>query len=226
MRLALAFAALLLAASTAACGADETAGSVHPSAPASGSGASDAVSATPTTPAAPTYRLLSKRQLESTLLAVRDLPPGYSQDPPSTDSGNKNFCDYKAPAQERLRVRRDFTKGGGMSAELASISLRQFASVPDAKAAWRALTKALRTCHSEVYEGTRLAYSEMSAPRLGDDSVGVKIDADGTALLQNFVLAGPTVISAGGGGLTNADADAISKMLKTQVHRYVSAARK
>lgn len=128
------------------------------------------------------------------------------------------------PTEEKLRVRRDFTKGGGMSAELVSITLRQFKSVEDASAAWNAMTETLKTCKSEVYEGTELTYSPMSAPKLGDASIGLKVDAGGMTLLQNFVLVGPVMISGGGGGLMNADADTIANLLKVQVERYVDAA--
>lgn len=174
-------------------------------------------------PPAPAYQVLTPASLEKALVQIDQLPPGYSQDPPSDDGGNKYFCDYKPPAEEMFRVRRDFTKGGGMSAELLSITIRQFKSEEEARAAWTAMTKTLKTCKTEVYEGTRLTYSLMSAPKLGDASTGLKMDADGTTLLQNFVLVGPAMISVGG-GLINADADTMAKLLKTQVERYGDAA--
>lgn len=225
MRLKLAIASLALIGSVTACGSNE--------APDVSSTATDAASpsataaAKPTesaTPDAPSYRILAKPTLAKALLSLEDLPPGYSQDPPSEETGNKYFCDYRPPAEERVRVERDFTKGGGMSAEFLRFSLRQFASVDDAKAAWNAMTQTLKTCKSEVYSGTKLTYSPMGAPQLGDASAGVKIDADGAIILQNFVLVGPMMISTGGGGPMNADADAIARLLQEQVNRYVVVA--
>ena len=66
----------------------------------------------------------------------------------------------------------------------------------------------------------------MSAADVGDGSVGVKITADNTTLLQNFALVGTTLVSTGGGGLMNADADQVSSLLKAQVEAYKTAALK
>jgi hypothetical protein len=227
MRVALPIASLVLAGTLAACGGEspsDSAPSAGATVPAPATPASAAPSSTPPPPV-PTYKVLTEAALKKALLGLDELPPGYSQDPPDEDDENKNFCDYKAPAVEKVRVGRDFTKGGGMSAEFISIKLRQFKSTEAAKAAWKAMTRALRSCKGEVYDGTKLTYSRMSAPKLGDAAMGVKIDADGVTLVQNFVLVGPVMISAGGGGLTNTDADAVSSALKAQVKSYIQAAR-
>lgn len=226
MRIALPIASLLIAGTLAGCGGEQSATS--PQATGSNTPGAGATSATtPTaspTPEAPSYEILTQAALEEALLEVDQLPPGYSQDPPNADGGNKTFCDYKPPTEEKFRVSRDFTKGGGMSAELLSITLRQFKSVEQASAAWNAMNETLKTCKSEVSEGTKFTYSPMSAPKLGDASTGLKMDVDGMTVLQNFVLVGPVMISGGGGGLMNADADTIAKLLETQVERYVGAA--
>lgn len=226
MRIAVPIASLLIAGTLVGCGGEQSATSPQ----ATGSNTPGPVTTpatTPTaspTPEAPAYEILTQAALEEALLEVDQLPPGYSQDPPNEDDGNKTFCDYKPPTEEKFRVRRDFAKGGGLSAELISITLRQFKSVEEASAAWNAMTETLKTCKSEVYEGTKLLYSPMSAPKLGDASTGLKIDADGVTLVQNYVLVGPVIISGGGGGLMNADADTIANLLETQVERYVGAA--
>ena len=64
----------------------------------------------------------------------------------------------------------------------------------------------------------------MSTPKLGEGAIGVKIDADGTTLVQNFVLIGPTLVATGGGGLSNTDADSLTRLLTAQVNRYTAAA--
>ena len=104
-----------------------------------------------------------------------------------------------------------------MSAELISITLRQFKSVEEASAAWNAMTETLNTYKGELHEGTKFTYSPMSAPKLGDASTGLQVDAHGVTLLQNFVLVGPDMISGGGGGLMNAADDTIAKLLETQL---------
>ena len=181
-------------------------------------------STTVTTPPTPTYRLLSEEELAGALLGIEDVPAGYSQDPPSDEGANKTFCDYTPPFEEQIRVRRDFTKGGGLSAELLSVGLRQYASTEEAKASFDALTDALASCPSESYEGMEMTYAAMSAPKVGDASVGVKITADGTDLLQTFALVGPTLVNTGGGGLMNASADDVNMLLEAQVNAYEAAA--
>jgi hypothetical protein len=217
---ALATSALLLAA----CGAANQ--STSSNAGNGTSTTSPSPSATPAAarPAVPTYRTLDKSELTKALLGLEDLPPGYSQDPPNAASDNKTFCDYKPPFTEEIHVSRDFTKGGGLSAEVLSVSLRQYANAQQAKAAFTALTDALAGCTGETYQGTKLTYAPMSVAKVGDGSVGVKITADGATLLQNFALVGPTLVTTGGGGLANANADQITSLLQEQVKVYESAA--
>lgn len=213
---------LLLVGSLAACG-----GQSEPSPGESATTEATLPATTASAPASsagPEFRILGRTAVKRALLTVDDLPPGYSQEP-SEPSEGKTFCDYREPAEERVYVRRDFLKGGGLSAELLTISIRQYGSISDANAAWKALTKALKTCKGEEYDGSQLTYTRMSAPDLGDDSLGLKIDVDGVTLLQNFVLVGPAVLSGGGGGAVNADADTIVAALRKQVARYDGAAR-
>jgi hypothetical protein len=190
------------------------------------SGADAPEKSAPAKPAAPSYRVIGKPGLTKALLGVQDMPPGYSQDPPSAASPDKTFCNYKPPFKEKIYVSRDFTKGGGLSAELLRVGLRQYANPQQAKAAFNALTDALETCTGETYDGTKLTYTPMSAAKVGDDSVGVKITADDTTLLQNFALIGPTLVSTGGGGLMNANADEVTNLLKAQSRAYQTATAK
>lgn len=182
---------------------------------ACGSGATDSSKTTnastgTTTSAAPApaQRILSEQELTNALLAVQELPPGYSQDPP-TPNPHKTFCDYKPPFEEKIYVDRSFTKGGGLSSEVLSVGLRQYADADQAKAAFKALTDALATCTGETWNGSKLTYAPMSAPKVGDGAVGVKMNSDGTDLLQFFALDGPVLVNTGGGGLMNANADEV-----------------
>ena len=167
---------------------------------------------------------MAEEELAGAILGLQDLPAGYSQDPPSAKSTDKMFCDYVPPFTPKVTAFRGFTKGGGMSAEILSIGLREFASPEEAKAAFDALTHALESCTGETYQGTRLTYAPMSAPKVGDGSVGVKMSAHGTDLLQFFALVGPTLINTGGGGLMNASADEITSLLEAQVNAYQGVA--
>lgn len=172
----------------------------------------------------PAYRILSADELNGALLGIEDLPPGYSQDPPEDNNTNKTFCDYTPPFLEQVKVRRDFTKGGGLSAELVSLGVRQYATPEEAKASFDAMTTALASCPGETYQGSKMTYTPMSAPKVGDASVGIKVNIDGTDVLQTFALVGPAVINTGGGGLMNANADEVLGLLDAQVNSYVAAA--
>lgn len=215
-------AALAIAVLTLIAGCGDSADA--PAGQAATSSDSDASGAAPTgDPTEQTYAVLAQPDLEAALLTVQDMPVGYSQEPPS-EAGTKTFCDYEPPFTEEVHVSRDFIKGVGLSAELLHVGLRQFASAEQARAAFDALTKALSTCRSETYQGRELEYALMAAPKVGSESVGVRITDGGSAVMQNFVLVGPSMVVTGGGGLLQADADEIARLVEAQVHAYEAAA--
>jgi len=133
----------------------------------SNSGGVDTDAAGPTAAADPSYRLLSEEELTGTLLALQDVPPGYSQDPPPEEGPGKTFCDYPPPFEEKIHVQRDFTKGAGVSAEFLSVGLRQYADGDQARASFDALATALESCTGETYNGVESTYAAMSAPEVG-----------------------------------------------------------
>jgi hypothetical protein len=187
------------------------------------SGTTDA-SITTTASTAPAQRLLSEKELNEALLGVEDLPAGYSQDPPSDEPASKTFCDYKPAFEEKISVARYFTKGGGLSSEILKVSLRQYADADQARASFKSMTDALGSCTGETHNGSKLTYAPMSAPKVGNDSVGVKINADGTDLLSFYAVDGPVLINTGGGGLMNANADEVINLLKAQINKYEASA--
>lgn len=218
--LALTLSTVLL---VAGCGGDAEEPSDSNSATTTQSDTPASTSPTPEEPAAPEYQVLDKADLEGALLTIQDMPPGYSQDPP-TEPSDKTFCDYKEPVQEDVLVRHDFSKGGGMSAELDSVSIRQFKSPEDASKAFDALADVVNTCPGDTIDGTEAKYTPMSAPKVGDGSVGIRIEADQFTILQNFILVGPSIISAGGAGLTNINSDQVTQLVEAQVKKYENAA--
>lgn len=80
-------------------------------------------------------RELEVEELKRLRRRVKQLPPGFSQDPP-LEEGPTTYCgNYTPPAVEQRVVRRNFTKGAGLTAEVLGISLRQLASARDAELA-------------------------------------------------------------------------------------------
>ena len=211
----------------AACGSSKDTDESSGTTPVDESSTSEApTTAPPSTTAAPapTYRLLPNEELTAALLGVEDMPAGYSQEPPEDPGARKTFCDYTPPFIEQIKVGRDFTKGGGLSAEVVSLGLRQYASPAEAEAAFDAMRTALASCPGESYEGSEITYTPMSTPEVGENSLGLKVNMDGTDLLQTFALVGPTMINTGGGGLMNANADEVFSLLEAQINSYKAVA--
>ncbi|MGW5201993.1 hypothetical protein [Streptomyces spiralis] len=214
-----ALGAVALSVTLAACGSTAEPEAAK-SAASSSSTAADPASSSPTPQAA----LLTKAQLTSALLPLSRMPAGWSADGDDTP-GDKTFCDYRQPRKAQVQVSRTFQKGGGLTATVAAVGIRQYASASDAAESFTAMEKALETCHQETYQGSVLKYSPMSVDKLGERSLGLRIDSDGSTMLQQFTLDGPVLINVGTGGL-DAEADTATKLLRDQVDRYEAAARK
>ncbi|MGW5434123.1 hypothetical protein ACWET9_44450 [Streptomyces sp. NPDC004059] len=209
-----------LSVALAACSNTATPTAAKPAAPHSSAASSPASS-----PPTPQAAVLTKAQLTSALLSLSQMPAGWSTtSDPST--GDKTFCNYRQPHKAQVQVSRTYQKGGGLTTAVASVGIRQFASASDAAESFGAMEKALESCHKETYEGSVLKYSPMSVDKLGDRSLGVRIDSDNGTVLQQFTLDGPTLINVGTGGLADAEADTATKLLRDQVDRYEAAARK
>ncbi|MFF9407580.1 hypothetical protein ACF1B0_18955 [Streptomyces anandii] len=214
-----ALGAVALSVTLAACGSTAEPEAAKPAASNRPTAAAPASSA-PT----PQATLLTKVQLTSALLPLSQMPAGWSaagDDIP----GDKTFCDYRQPHKVQVQVTRTFQKGGGLTATVAAVGIRQYASASDAAESFTAMEKALETCHQETYQGSVLKYSPMSVDKLGERSLGLRIDSDGSTMLQQFTLDGPVLINVGTGGL-DAEADTAPKLLRDQVDRYEAAARK
>jgi hypothetical protein len=213
-----ALGALLTAVSLTACG------STGASSTAAQPSGSTQVSSSPTASPAPQAKLLTKTQLTAAMLPLSQMPAGWSVDTSDSTGGDKTFCNYKQPHVAKVQVSRDFQKGGGLTASIASVGLRQYASADDAAASFDAMEQALQTCHQETYQGSVLKYSAMSVDKTGDRSLGVRIESDGATILQQFTLDGPALISVGTGGLTDVNADTAAQLLRDQVARYEATA--
>lgn len=222
---ALAVAALALTA----CGGDDTSATGDQNAETSGATTSAPTTTDPsptpsvTTPPAPMFQRLTVAELEKALLTVQDMPPGYSQDPPSDDSSSAEYCG-SAPAKAPFKASNDFTKGGGFSTEIGSVGLAQYPSEQVAFKNFTRLADGLKTCRGETYQGDEVKYSVMSTPKLDYPTLGIRIDADTYTVLLNIAQVGPTVVAAGTGGVTIADANLAAEMFEKQVSNYEDAA--
>ncbi|MGC4888075.1 hypothetical protein [Micromonospora sp. DT227] len=199
--------------------------SPRPEPAASGASAPSTAPTPEPSPKAPTYKILDKKALTKALLPLSAMPTGYSEDESgSSDGSDKTFCDYRQPYTAKIKVSRSYQKGGGLSAQLIMLSLRQHASPEQAKASFDKMAKTLETCRKDTSDGQKVTYALMNLPGLGERSLGVRIELRGGTALQGFALVGPTLVAAGTAGVLNADADEVADLLGKQVDGYSSVA--
>lgn len=202
-----------------ACGTD--APQAQPSA-SIGAAPSSAPAPAPS-PAAPTYKILDKAGLTKALLPLKAMPTGYSEDESDSSGTDKTFCNYRQPYTAKVRVSKSYQKGGGLSAQLIMVSLRQYASPAQARASFDKMAETLETCRKDTSVGQKVTYALMNLPELGEKSLGVRIELQGGTALQGFALVGPTLVSTGTAGVMSTDADVVADLLGKQVDRYSTA---
>jgi hypothetical protein len=122
------------------------------------------------------------------------------------------------------KARQDFTKGGGLGSELASISVVQYGSPAEASRIFERLRTGLGTCKGETAGDDAVTYSLMSTPKTGHPTLGLRVTAKDFTVLLNIAQVGPSLVNSGSGGITNADADLAASLVKQQVAKYQAAA--
>ena len=153
------------------------------------------------------------------------MPPGYAQEPPYQDDGkDETYCGFKPP-QPDVKVRRDFIRGGGFSAQFLTFSIGQYDSGDGAEGYLDAFAEQLETCTSETLDGEEMKYAVMSVPQVGDRAMGLRTEGERFALTAGMAKAGQAVIIVGGGGPMEIDVDLINEMFEKQVQKYIDRAR-
>lgn len=215
-------AALLVpvVAALAACSfSSSAAASGTPSAVSSQSAAP--ASATSPSSTAPTYRKLTPDQLVKTLLTLDGLPAGYTAEKPDLTDSNETFCHYKQPNKENGYAA--ITFDGGSSSAIGH-TIRQYDSVADASAQQDALAKAVQAGCSMTENGTKLKVAQMSAPKLGDRTIGVALTGGGVTIDEVFVQVGPSVLAIAEAGVGSANVTEMTSLAKKAIAKYESAA--
>lgn len=203
MRLALTLVASALSLTLAACGGggssaaskDNSSSSSASDTTHSGSTrASRVESATP----------ISSAKLRTKLLTIDDLPPGYSANKlKSSDSSDREthyFCNYKAIPAETL-ASQTFTNEQGLASSIFQVGIRRFASAATATEQMNLLKKTMQNCGGESYRGEKLTYSVISAPKLGSDRIGIRIEFKEGTSAEYFIVVGPDMVQVAMGGL-------------------------
>lgn len=150
------------------------------------------------------------------------MPAGYTAEKPDTTDNNETFCNYKEPnhANNYASITYD-----GTSASAIAASIRQYDSVDDASAQQESLGAALRTCRSMTSSGHTLKVAQMSAPQLGDRTVGVALSSQGYTIAELFIQVGPAVLQIGEAGLGGADVTKVTGLAKKAIAKYEDAAK-
>lgn len=225
-------ALMLAVVMLAACGSSGGDSTSSP-APAKASGAESPTSTepspTPSSDSASEPRQLSSGDLAAALLTINDIPPGYSADPPD-ESAVHTFCNYTSPVKETESAAQTFTKDEGLMTEVVKVGIRQYGSADDAARQMDALVSAMNTCTSETYAGIDATYALMSAPKLGKQTIGIRINFTtqgvDVALEELIVLDGAALIQVGQGGIGVAfpSIDEVAQLTETQIQNYEAAA--
>lgn len=147
--------------------------STKPSAPSKAS-----VEGASKVPSAPTYRQLTSDKMVNALLTLDDVPAGYTADKPDRTDSNVTFCHYKQPNKENGYAAITFEKSTG----LIGHTIRQYDTAADASLQQEALAKAVEAGCSMTDDDKKLTVARMSAPKLGDRSVGVTLSGQGAVI--------------------------------------------
>ncbi|HEX8003621.1 MAG TPA: hypothetical protein VF519_13090 [Mycobacteriales bacterium] len=223
-RLLAAAAGLLLA--LAGCSAD------------GGSPRADTVSVSPSATPSPTAGAATEAQLAGALLAVGDLPTGWSVDDDEDDDDEDPIqgCPELAALDDRIGERPN-AEVSFARAELGpffSESAGTFRDAGDAAAAVRRLTHALGSCPSFTYtdddgKKQRARIAALSFPQVGDETFAARmsVEFEGGRISVDFavvrvrqhvlLLAGTSVTTVfGGGQLDPADLERLVRAAVTK----------
>jgi hypothetical protein len=181
---------------------------------------------TPTSSASEAVRY-TEDQLRESLLTLDDMPEaGFTISEVDESRERTYYCDYQPPVDPTEVVTSEFEKTEGLSFFLVRSNVDQFASADDARAQIDKAAEVLETCREGEIDGTKQTYAVMSAPKLGEETLAVKIEMtiDGIDVVmhQFYVLSGTALLqtSAAVGGMAFPDADVSSDLTKTQFEKY------
>jgi len=104
-------------------------------------------------------------------------------------------------------------------------TLRKYDSAADASAQQDALAKAVRTGCSMTEKGTTVKLAEMSAPKLGDRTIGVSVKRNIASNAELFVQVGPEVLMVGEGNTGSPDIANMAALAKKSIAKYKAAER-
>lgn len=175
---------------------------------------------TPTSSASEAVRY-SEEQLRESLLTLDDMPEaGFTVSEVDESRERTYYCDYQPPAEPTEVVTSEYEKAEGLSFFLVRSNVDQFASADDARSQFEKAAEVLKSCREGEIDGTKQTYAVMSAPKLGEDTLAVKIeltinDID-VVMHQLYVLSGTALLqtSAAVGGMTFPNADVTSDLAR------------
>jgi hypothetical protein len=154
-------------------------------------------------PAPETAASMTSADLRKQLLTINDLPPGYSADKltasDSSDKGTHYFCNYKAVPAQTMALQ-TFTNQQGLATSVFQVGIRRYASDDQAADQMKRLKSTMQTCDGETTQGEKVKYSVISAPALGSDRIGIRIEFKEGTNAEYFILMGPDLVQVAMGG--------------------------
>lgn len=149
--------------------------------------------ASPSVAPSPPYRPLTLAAGKAALLAVADLPEGWSVQPPQPLAPAKMYCGRPEPVSAVVRVRQRFLNG--TADRVASETLRSFRTPAQAAKYLKAMHAALASCPAEGTGAKRATLAETSMRRFGDESYAVTLTyEDGLIFYEGVARVGGDVV--------------------------------
>jgi hypothetical protein len=208
-----------------------------------GDKADDAVSE-PTTQAAshssppadptPATKQLSEAELNKVLPTLDDMPAGFSPSKDdSDDEDSKGFlcgADFNGVKLRNAKASVDYGAQEGLSAQQMTFAVSQYDSPEQVEEQVQQFADVVDTCDVFTSDGDTYTVTPMSAGRIGDHTVAVKMttNSEGFDVTVNAIIVGtgPSLVAAlsASAGLTGSSVADLVRLTGETVNQYESAA--
>lgn len=173
---------------------------------------------------------LTESQLEDVLLGLDDMPDGFSeQQSDDSDDSDEGFCGADTKGDPTASASSDFIKQEGLSVEFISVGIGQYGTEAEADHLMEEFAGVLEDCDETELDGNTYQLEPISAPDLGDETLGMKVTGESDdieitiELLVIRVQDCTILVQSGGALLTGPSMDTLADVASKQVDRLEDA---
>ena len=183
----------------------------------------------------PESKQLTKAELKEVLPGLDDMPAGFSpsKDDSADDEDSKGFlcgADFNGDKERNAKASVDFAAQEGLSAQQVSFGISQYDSPEVVEEQVQEFADIVGTCDKFTSEGDTYSLTPMSAGRIGDRTVAVRMttNTDGFDVTVNVIVVGtgPSLVTSlsASAGQTGSGVSDLVRLTGETVGRYESAA--